>query len=556
MQPASAAAATLDHEPEQQAPALVVDSPAADDGLPTIEELSARTPAVPEPDSSVDTNMDAIAAMVPTDAAADDRSVPTPEAMPTLAELQVDVPVMETASAEQAAPAVPESAGQIDTTMEAVAAMVPMDGAADDDQAVPMPDAMPAVADVSMELPAADIAVQGDAMPAAPQLDESVDMTMEAVAAAVPFADVSAHERPVPMPTAMPKVADFAMELLAADMASSVDAVPAAPEPAEGGMEAVAAMMPIVAASTDDRLVPAPTAMSTIVEFSMELSSDMAATVDQPVPTAPEPDRSIDASLAMVAAAVPGIGAASEDHSVAMPVSMPAVAQLSMEVPSLDMRASADEFVPAPEPVGSFEPGVSFAALAPMVSTPRSDVLVPMPRDLPAVADLAIGLPAMESPSIDDVPAVPHAARSSDMSIDVFDGLAPLFDASADFHAMPPAPVAAAPVTELPPAPAPPPARTAGRPMPVIKPKPMSPALLQRVRRADRKKAALQARKARKKVPKRQEPADGDGLFDPDQIQFSALIAKLDEVAPRSDEPNAAAGNTARKSQPSKTRTR
>ena len=82
---------------------------------------------------------------------------------------------------------------------------------------------------------------------------------------------------------------------------------------------------------------------------------------------------------------------------------------------------------------------------------------------------------------------------------------------------------------------------------------PMSPALAQRVRRADRKKAALQAKKARKKVPKRQAPSDDANLFDPDEIQFSALIAKLDEVVVGSEDPHSATGQTARRSQ-SKTR--
>jgi len=220
-----------------------------------------------------------IAAMVPADGAANDRSVPMPEAMPTVAELHVDVPVMEASSVGDAVPAVPESAGQIDTTMEAMAAMVPIDSAGE--RAVPMPDAMPAAADVSMELPTAEMAVHSDAMPSAPQVDDSVDMTMEAVAAAVPFADVSGHHRPVPMPAAMPKAADLAMELPAEEMAPSVDAMPAAPEPdrsAEAGMEAVAAMMPIVSAASDERLVPAPTTMPAVVELSMELRSEMAAT--------------------------------------------------------------------------------------------------------------------------------------------------------------------------------------------------------------------------------------------------------------------------------------
>ena len=370
--PVSAIAATpVQESPTQADPAPVVDRPAAGDGLPTIEELSARTPSVPEPDTSVEANIDAIAAMVPADGAVIDRSIPLPEATPTVGELQVDVPAMETASVGDEAPAVPESAGQIDTTMEAVAAMVPIDSADAGDRAVPMPDAMPAVADVSMELPTADIAVHGDAMPSAPQLDDAVDMTMDAVAAAVPIADVSAHIRPVPMPAAMPKVADLAMELPAAELAPTVDALPFAPDLAEAGIDAVAAMMPIVSSASDDRLVPAPTTMPTVVELSMELPSEMAVTIEQPVPSAPEPDRSVDASLAMVAAAVPDIAAMSEDHPMAMPASMPAVAQLSMEIPSLDMRAATDENVPAPEPAGSFEPSVAFAAIAPMVHASR-----------------------------------------------------------------------------------------------------------------------------------------------------------------------------------------
>jgi hypothetical protein len=59
------------------------------------------------------------------------------------------------------------------------------------------------------------------------------------------------------------------------------------------------------------------------------------------------------------------------------------------------------------------------------------------------------------------------------------------------------------------------------------------------VRKRAKKKAALHERKAARKQGQKltaHAPADDSSLFDPDEVRFSALIAKLDEVALQRDE--------------------
>jgi hypothetical protein len=69
------------------------------------------------------------------------------------------------------------------------------------------------------------------------------------------------------------------------------------------------------------------------------------------------------------------------------------------------------------------------------------------------------------------------------------------------------------------------------------------------VHKRARKKATLQERRAARKQGKKLTagPAvDDSSLFDPDEVRFSALIAKLDEVALQGDEAHLRESNAGR----------
>jgi hypothetical protein len=79
-------------------------------------------------------------------------------------------------------------------------------------------------------------------------------------------------------------------------------------------------------------------------------------------------------------------------------------------------------------------------------------------------------------------------------------------------------------------------------------------------RKRAKKKATLHERKAARKQSKKltaHPPADDSSLFDPDEVRFSALIAKLDEVALQGDEARESnAGRQGRTRKPAKSKRR
>ncbi|MGH9257297.1 MAG: hypothetical protein ACRD3C_22285, partial [Vicinamibacterales bacterium] len=414
--------------PQPEPPALLPEPAIAtrrdhsrtNDRLPTIEELSARTPAVPEPDRSAETGMDAIAVIAP------------------------DVSAM---------PAPP--AASVDTRMDTIAAMVPV-STAPDDRPVPMPAGMAHVAEVVMEWPAAETATADVVVPVVPAPAAASADTSRAIAAIVPVASAAADERPVPVPAAMPAAADLPMELSSADMTASVgEAMPAAPEPHSSAdtSRAIAAIAPAVSAAANERPVPIPAAMPAAADLSMELSSaEMTASVGEAAPAAPEPHSSVDTNRA-ISAIMPAVSAAADECPVPIPAAMPAVAELSMELSPAEVAAWVDDDTApvVPEPAGAIDMNMAtVAAMVPLAITTASGRAVPMPpAAMSRVGALPIELLSMETAPVYNVPVVPDSAGSAELSIQVVAGLAPLLNAATEYRPVP-VPVVTARAAELP----------------------------------------------------------------------------------------------------------
>jgi len=458
------------------------------DELPSIEELSAKTPAVPEPDRSVETRID---------------------------------PIAVTAHGLSAMPAPP--AASVETSMEAVAAMVPDVDARAVSLPVPTPVVMPQVAELAMELPAAEMAASGEALAAVPAIPAaSVETSMEAVAAMVPIG-TAVNDRPVPTPALMPRVAELPIELPAAETAPFVDepvtAVPVFAGSVDACMEAIAAMAPVTGAAAGDRPVPMPAVMLPVAQLPIRLlATDMVASVHTVGLAVPQPAGLVEMSMQAVAGIVPLVSDQA-DNRLAMPAVMSRVAELSMELSPSEIAASANERVLVmPElPAGPMETSMeAVAAILPLASAEAHSRLVPMPVVMPHVAALPIELPSMAaSPSADPaVLVVPgHPADPARTSMETVAAMVDGLRAPAD--------EGRAPTT--------------------------SPAATLPVRKKTKKKVTLKARKAARKNGKQHTDAlDTSSLFDPDECRFSALLAKLDEVASPTDESHPSASDAGR----------
>jgi hypothetical protein len=577
------------------------------DRLPTIEELSARTPAVPEPVRSVGTRIDAITARAPSPAV-----VPVPATV------------------------------LVETRMDAIAALVPKASGRAEDAPVPVPQGTVQVAELSMELPPSP-SREAAAPPPAPSVP--VHTNMEAVAAVVAL--VRAAESAPPLPVlagATPLVAVVPIDLSSVEKTpgrfdAAMLMVPAAP--IETGLGAVAAMVPIAKTNTDTPAVPMPAAPPAVAALRIELSSvdNPAGKLDSRMPVLP-----IETSLDAIAAMVPLDKA--PGTSPALVAAIPQVAELPMELPALETAAhlqTTAAFVSAP-PAGAVE--MSMAAVAAMM--PRAgasaDSNLPMPAMTPHVGELPMTLPAAETAPVHAVmPAVPESGASVEMNMQAVARMVPTVGAH-DHHLPIPLPAVAPRVNELTvqlsssdmlasvnqkapgfpanaaeatidtlaviaplartikkngsvPVPALTPyvaelpmplaAMTAAAPArvivvpapPVTVPKtdldavaaivsdvespegvlesPGSPtAVMAATRRKTKKKVTLKDRKAARKLERgRTDRLDESSLFDPEECRFSALVAKLDEVGAGTHESGPPAGAVGSQRQRRKRRT-
>ncbi len=583
------------------------------DRLPTIEELSARTPAVPEPVRSVATRIDAITALAPSGSV-----------------VHAPATVL------------------VETRMDAIAALVPKASARADDPPVPVPNSTAQVAELSMELPSSPTreAVAAPPPPAVP-----VHTNMETVAAVVPLVKTAESAPPVPVPAAAtPLVAVVPIDLSSVEKASekldpAMLMVPAAP--IQTGLGAVAAMVPLAKTNTDTPAVPMPATPPSVAALRIELSSvdNGAGKLDSAMPVLPR--ASIETSLDAIAAMVPLVKA--PGSSPALVAAIPQVAELPMELPPMETAAhlqTSAAFVSAP-PVGAVE--MSMAAVAAMM--PRAgasaDRTVPIPAMTPHVGELPMTLPAAETAPVHAVmPAVPESGASVEMNMQAVARMVPavaahghhlpvplpavaprvneltvqlsssdmLSSANQRAPGLPASPVEATidtlaaiaplartvkknrsvPVPALTPyvaeLPMPLAAMTAAAPArvivvpapPVTAPKtnmeavaalvgdveapegvPETPGsstpAMAAIRRKTKKKATLKGRKAARKLERsRTDRLDDSSLFDPEECRFSALVAKLDEVVADTHEsaPPAGAVGTQRRGRKRRTAAR
>ena len=260
------------------------------DGLPTIEQLSARTPAVPEPIRAVETRMDTIMAMVPAVAA-----IELPPAAP------VNASVNAIAAIEQNHP---------------IRA-----------QDCPAPAALPRVAQLLMEVRSLERAALGHVVHALPA--PAIETGIEQVEALVPVVKSAAAVAPVPVPALLPHVADVATQLLRVAANSHIHATAAMPTLPGGSVEmsmaAVAAMVPVSAAESE-RNLPTPAVVSPLAELRMELPP-VATAADTALPIVPESGSATGAALAAITSIVRNVGV---DRPLPMPAATPPTADLPM----------------------------------------------------------------------------------------------------------------------------------------------------------------------------------------------------------------------------------
>ena len=497
-------------------------APAENNGLPTIEELSARTPPVPEPATSVEMRMDSIAVITPSISA------------------------------------LPVPAASVETGVNAIAAI-------DTALAVhagdcPMPEVAPRVAELTMELPPAQLTAGGGVVATMP-VPAPVETGVEAVTAMMPLVSAPAVPTALLTPVTMPHVAEVSVLLPPADTtrpASSIATMlPAPPSSAvEMSMTTFAAMVPVVKPA-NDRPLPIPAVMSPLVELRMPAH---AAPTRVAVPTVPEYGSAV--SVETIAAMASVVSAAAADRLAPLPAATPFTAELPLKLPSTDVVAHATAPV-APESPRSV--GLNADVVAHIAPVMTDQGLVPVPATALRVSEVCLPLPAANvHPGVLAVPELP--AMPADANMDAVAAMMPI--ASAVSRARPvPVPAASHYVVELPmslpvvaagsvdPKILVVPAHTeprieigmqtatantdAGRIPADASAPPVSAAVTLAVRKRAKKQAALQERKAARKNGKKQTahpPADDSGLFDPDEVRFSALIAKLDEVALRGDE--------------------
>jgi hypothetical protein len=529
-----------------------LDAHSTADGLPTIEQLSARTPTVPEPVRSVETRMDTIAAMVPAVSAIEvppsapintgvnaiaaierndpirAQDCPAPAAIPRVAQLFMEVRSLERAALGHVVHALPAPAA-IETGIERLEALVPVVKSAAAAPPVPIPALPSRVADVATPL----LRVEADShihatVPGVPALPTgSVEMSMAAVAAMVPVS-ASVSERMLPTPAVVSPLAELQMELPPVT-ATGDAALPIVPE--SGGsvsVAALAAMASVVRTVAVDRPLPMPAAITPTANLPMTLMPAATAFATQAVaPVVPESDRSIGLSTQVVAAIVPL--AADQAHTLAeIPATPTRVAELSMRLPSQGIVANTPVLPELPTgPTGASADAV--AAITPLARAAAHYGFVPVPAVAPHVVELPIQLPPMAAARNAHVLAVPQASA---VVIKADIAVAPISEIVSPLRAVPQAPatvikadIAATSVGEI------------VSPSPHEPQEPPAPAHApSNIQRKTRKKSNLQERKAARKNPRKTDRLDDVSIFDPDECRFAALVAKLDEVVLRGEE--------------------
>jgi CheY-like chemotaxis protein len=555
------------------------------DELPTIEQLSARTPAVPEPVRSVDTRMDTIAAIVPAvstielpaaapintgvnaiaaierNHAVPAQDCPAPAAIPRVAQLFMEVRSLERAALGHVVHALPAPAA-IETGIERVEALVPVVKSASAAPPVPIPSLPSRVADVATQL----LRVEADshihaAVPGVPALPTgSVEMSMAAVAAMLPVS-ATASERMLPAPAVVSPLAELQMELPPVT-ATGDAALPIVPE--SGGSESVAAlaaMASVVRTVAVDRPLPTPVAITPTANLPMTLMPAVTAFATQAVaPVVPESDRSIGLSTQVVAAIVPL--AADQAHTLAeIPATPMRVAELSMQLPSQGIVANTPVLPELPTgPTGASADAV--AAITPLARAAAHQAFVPVPAAAPQVMELTIQLPPLAA-ARDAQAHVLAAPQASAVVIKADIAVAPIGEVVSSSLAVPQtsapaikADIAVAPISEIVS-----PSRAASAaihkadiaaapvaevlsPSPDEAQAPPAPAHAPtNIHRKTKKKSTLQARKTARKNARKPDRLDDVSIFDPDECRFAALVAKLDEVVLRGEESQTSGAN-------------
>lgn len=570
-------------EPTSEPEAWNEPAPAEDtktDELPTIEQLSARTPDVPEPVRSVETRMDTIAAIVPTVSAIElppatpgntgvnaiaaieqnspvrTQDCPAPAAIPRVAQLFMEVRSLERTALGHVVHALPAPAA-IETGIERLEALVPVVKSAAAAPPVPIPALSARVADVATQL----LRVEADshihaAVPGVPALPTgSVEMSMAAVAAMVPVS-TTASERMLPAPAVVSPLAELQMELPPVTTTGDA-ALPIVPESGESvSVAAVAAMASVVRTVAVDRPLPMPAAITPTANLPMTLMPAATAFATQAVaPIVPESDRSIGLSTQVVAAIVPL--AADQAHRLAeIPATPTRVAELSMPLPSQGILANIPVLPELPTgPTGASADTV--AAITPLARATAHHALMPVPAVAPHVVELPIQLPPLAA-ARDQQAHVLAVPQASAVVIKADIAVAPIGEVVSPSLAVPQAPAAAikadiavAPISEIaPPLRAVPQAPAAVTkadlaatsvgevvsPSPHEAEAPPAPAHApSNIHRKTKRKSTLQERKARKNARKT-DRLDDVSIFDPDECRFAALVAKLDEVVLRGEE--------------------
>jgi CheY-like chemotaxis protein len=524
------------------------------DGLPTIEQLSARTPAVPEPVRSVETRMDTIAAIVPAVSAIElppaapintgvnaiaaiernhpipAQDCPAPAAIPRVAQLFMEVRSLERAALGHVVHALPAPAA-IETGIERVEALVPVVKSAAAAPPVPVPALPSRVADVATQLLRVEVDSHIRAtVPGVPVLPTgSVEMSMAAVAAMVPVS-ATVSERMLPTPAVVSPLAELQMELPPVT-ATGDAALPIVPE--AGGsvsVAALAAMASVVRTVAVDRPLPMPAAITPTANLPMTLMPAATAFATQAVaPVVPESDRSIGLSTQVVGAIVPL--AADQAHTLAeVPATPTRVAELSMQLPSQGIVANTPVLPELPTgPTGASADAV--AALTRLAQAAAHHRFVPVPAVAPHVVELPIQLPpvAAARDAQAHVLAVPQASAvviKADIAVaPISESVSPLRAVPQASAAVSKADIAATSVREVVP---PSPYEAEAPPAPAHAPS--------NIHKKTKKKSTLQVRKAARKNARKTDRLDDVSIFDPDECRFAALVAKLDEVVLRGEE--------------------
>jgi hypothetical protein len=556
--PTPAAAPEPANEPETWTEAELAAHPKTD-GLPTIEELSARTPAVPEPVRSAETHVDAITRVVSAVSAIElppampvstgvnaiaaidpnhaipAEDCPAPAAVPRVAQLFMEVRSLERAASGHMVHALPAPAA-VETGIERVEALVPVLKSAAVEPLVPIPALPPRVTDVATPLlrVEADVHMHATAPAVTVMPPGSAEMSMAAVAAMVPVT-APTSERMLATPAVVSPLAELRMELPPVTETGDA-ALPVVPE--SGGSAsaaALAAMAFVVRNIAVDRPLPTPAATLPTADLPMTLIPAATAFATRPIaPIVPESDRSIGMSTHVVATIVP---LAVQAQTLAeIPPAATRVAELSMQLPpqGIDVSIAALAELPTAPTDASAE---AVALITPLARGTVYRGVMPVPAVAPHVVDLPIQLPPMAAAGAPQ--AVLAMPQASAVAIKADIGVTPLVEVVSPSLAVPQASpamiktdIAVAPVVEV------------GSPSHKEAEAPPTPAhALSNIHRKTKKKPTLQERKAARKNGRKTDRLDDVSIFDPAECRFAALVAKLDEVVLRGEQASASSAD-------------